>query len=152
MKKVGLLFSLLMLFALYTQAQNINEVNGVYYAESIPYTGTYTKYFDNGNTEMQMKLDKGIKNGEVKIYFENGKLKEIRHYKNNEMDGTWITYNQKAQKVALANYNEGVKNGKWMIWDDNGSLIYEMNYKDGQKVCTWKKYDAKGQVVSERIF
>ena len=152
MKKFSLLLSLLMLFAVYTKSQNINEIDGVYYADSTPYTGAYTSYFENGNAKILMNLDKGLKNGEVRIYFENGALNEIRSYKNNKMDGTWITYNENEQKVALANYNEGVKNGKWMVWDDEGHLIYEMMYENGQKVGTWKKYDKNGLVTSERTF
>ena len=38
MKRFSLIISLLMFFALYTSSQNINEINGVYYADSTPYS------------------------------------------------------------------------------------------------------------------
>ena len=99
-----------------------------------------------------MSLVDGMKEGAVKVYFENGTLSEIRSYKKNVMDGTWLTFNEKKVRIAEAHYLDGKKDGKWYIWDDNGKLIYELEYTNGEKTGSWKKYDTDGNVISERNY
>lgn len=152
MRKFSLLFSILLLAVISAIAQDVKEINGVYYKGDVPYTGNYIAKFDNGEPRIEMNLLNGLKEGEVKVYFETGELNEIRFYKNNVMDGTWLTYNENKVKVAEAHYRNGKKDGKWYIWDDNGKVIYELEYSAGEKTGTWKNYDKDGKVVSERNY
>lgn len=154
MKKLGLILGLILLSTAGIFAQSIKEIDGKYYsANSKPYSGHYISVYENGNVKMEMHLAKGMKNGEVRVYFENGKINEIRSYKKNLMDGTWITYNIDEIKVAIANYKKGLKNGEWKVWDETGKLIYEMYYVNGKKSGVWKKYSPEtGELVSERSY
>jgi len=152
MKKIFLLIGVLFFVALGANAQEVVEKDGLYYFDSKPYTGSYIGVYDNGNTKFSLFLKNGKKDGEMRVYFENGKLNEIRHYKKNEMDGTWITYNENEVQVGLANYKDGKKDGEWKVWNDQGKMIYEMNYVNGEKSGTWKKFGADGQILSERTF
>jgi antitoxin component YwqK of YwqJK toxin-antitoxin module len=88
----------------------------------------------------------------VKVYFDSGKLNEIYSYKNNLMDGLWLTYNEKGIKTAEANYFNDKKHGSWKVWDDNGKLIYLMNYMNGAKSGTWIKYNAKGEEIERKSY
>ena len=152
MKKILVLFTLFCAIILSATGQEITEKDGIYYSDSTPYTGIYTNTYGNGHTKFSVNLENGLKNGEMRVYFENGKLNEIRHYKNNQMDGTWLTFNENEIQLGLANYKDGKKHGEWKVWDDLGHLIYEMNYVDGEKAGSWKKFDANGQLLSERTF
>ena len=153
MRKLVLFFGFIFFFTIHTLAQDIKESGGIYYLDSKPYSGLYTSHFENGEAKMTMNLEKGLKHGETRIYFESGKLNEICSYMNNLMDGTWTTYNENEVKIAVANYKEGKKHGEWKIWDEQGKLIYEMNYSNGEKSGTWKRYDpSTGKVTSERTF
>ena len=131
MKKLGLLIGFICLLSLVTQAQELKEINGIYYADSVAYTGKYITHFPNGKNKIEMNLEKGQKNGTVNVYFDNGQLNEVRSYKNNLMHGSWITYNEQKVLVGLANYKDGLKHGAWMIWDANGNLLYELHYNMG---------------------
>ncbi len=62
------------------------------------------------------KLHEFIRNGEVKEYHDNKKLKHHGLYHNDHPEGT-------------------IKE-----WYDNGNLKYEHHYKDGKKVGTWKEW------------
>jgi antitoxin component YwqK of YwqJK toxin-antitoxin module len=154
MKKLGFIFGFILLFSSVLLGQNIREVDGVYMTSgSKPYTGHYVTTYGNGNIKMEMQLTRGLKNGEMRIYFENGKLNEIRSYKKNVMDGTWTTYNENSIKVAVANYKKGLKHGEWKVWNDSGKLIYEMYYMNGKKSGVWKKYSIEtGEVISVRTY
>jgi antitoxin component YwqK of YwqJK toxin-antitoxin module len=152
MRKIGLLIGILFLTIVSAFAQQIKEIDGIYYKGNTPYTGTYTVNFDNGNPKIVMNLVDGMKEGETKVYFQNRELNEIRSYRKNAMDGIWVTYNENKVKVAEARYHNGKKDGKWYIWDDNGTLIYELEYTEGEKTGIWKNYDKNGNVISERNY
>ena len=154
MKKRVFILWIILLFPACIFAQSIKEVDGKYYtSDSKLYSGHYISVYGNGNIKMEMHLTKGMKNGEVRVYFENGKINEIRSYRKNVMDGTWITYNENDIKVAIANYRKGKKHGDWKVWDESGKLIYEMYYENGKKAGTWKKYSPEtGEVINERTY
>lgn len=152
MKRISLLFGLLFFIILQSVAQNIVEKEGLYYLNNEAYTGNYTVKYDNGNPKIEMNLLNGYKNGEAKVYFETGGLNEIRSYKQNLMDGTWLTFNNKNIKVAEALYLDGKKHGKWYIWNDEGILLYELEYTEGEKTGIWKNFDKEGNVISERSY
>lgn len=142
----------LILFGLNLNAQTISEIDGIYYENAIPYTGSYQIFHENNQVKMEMNLVDGLKDGDVKVYFENGTLNEIRAYSRNVMNGTWITYNSNNIKISEAHYLDGKKDGKWLIWNDEGVLIYELEYTEGNKTGIWKNYNEKGEFVSERNY
>jgi antitoxin component YwqK of YwqJK toxin-antitoxin module len=152
MKKLGLIFAIVGLLSLVSQAQDLKEVNGIYYADSTVYSGKYSTHFPNGKIKMEMNLENGMKNGTVNVYFENGQLNEVRSYKNNLMHGSWITYNDQKVLIGLANYKDGLKHGVWMIWDANGNLLYELHYNMGEKSGIWRNFGKDGEIISEREY
>ncbi len=111
MKKLGLIVALIGLLIQASIAQELKEMNGIYYADSVAYTGKYVTHHPNGKIKMEMNLENGKKNGTVNVYFENGLLNEVRSYKNNLMHGSWITYNEQKVLIGLANYKDGLKHG-----------------------------------------
>jgi antitoxin component YwqK of YwqJK toxin-antitoxin module len=152
MKKIILITGICILFLNAAKAQEIQEIEGVYFKDGQLYTGEFTSRYENGMVKMTAKIVAGKKEGIVQIFFENGQLNEIRSYKNNLMDGTWEMYNIYKIKVSVANYKDGLKHGKWMIYDDKGTLLYDMEYNNGEKTGTWKKFDETGKLVSERKY
>lgn len=144
------IFILFILFLHQTmKAQSIHESNGLFYADSVLFTGVYKNYHENLQLKTEMNLVEGKKEGITRIYFDDGKLKEIRAYNNNFMNGKWYTYNQQGAIIAEAGYNNGKKDGIWKIRDDNGTLRVEMFYKDGEKKGIWRRWDEHGKLIGE---
>ena len=152
MKRFSLLIGIIFLTIFSAYSQDIKEINGVYYNGSIPYTGKHISRFEDGKPKIELNLTNGLKDGIVKVYFENGGINEIRSYKKNKMDGDWFTYNENKIKVAEAHYIDGKKDGKWYIWDENGKLIYQLEYAAGEKTGIWKNYNKDGKIISERTY
>ena len=150
MKKLAFILGLLITFT--AGAQQLQEIDGVYYVDNEPCTGKFITYHDNGKIKMEAFFNDGMKDGETKIYFENGGLNEIRNYKNNEMNGIWLTFNMNGKKVSEASYKNGKKDGHWYVWNEEGNMLYELCYKNGEKTGTWKNYDENGLVVNERNY
>lgn len=59
-------------------------------------------------------------------YYEDGSVRQEGTYKNGQLHGEWISYDQNGKKNAVAQYNEGVKTGKWFFW--NKDLLTEVDY------------------------
>ncbi len=151
MKKLKILIALVVI-GFCTNAQNIKEDKGLYYVDNELASGDIITYFDNDQVKMEMKVSEGMKDGEMKIFFADGSLNEIRSYKNNQMNGLWITFNTSGIKVAQANFKNGKKHGAWKVYSDEGALVYEMYYQNGQKVGTWKKYNPEGNVIETKTY
>lgn len=60
------------------------------------------------------------------FYYEDGSIEQEGTYKNGELHGKWISYNQTGEKKAIAQYTFGDKTGKWFFWN-NGELT-EVTY------------------------
>jgi len=101
MNRIGLTLGMILFLIFGLNAQDIKEIDGLYYENNELYSGSYCTLHDNGQVKMEMKVKEGKKHGKVKIYFENGRLNEIRSYKNNRMHGKWEMYNEKENQVKI---------------------------------------------------
>jgi len=137
-----------------TFSQQIIKVENTKYFDSQHnlYNGVYEESFDNGNKKLEMHLLNGEQDSITKLWFENGKINEIRSYKKGLKHGKWETYNTNGIKTAEAWYRDDRKDGIWRIWDDNGILRYEMPYSNGDKISTWKIFNDSGKIVNERKY
>ncbi|OXA77938.1 hypothetical protein SAMN05444397_11081 [Flavobacterium aquidurense] len=62
-------------------------------------------------------------------YFENGKVQQEGFFKEGKLDGVWVSYDQKGNKVAEGEYTDGLKTGKWIFVNENTlcEVAYENN-------------------------
>ncbi len=152
MRQVILIVLMLGIGTLEIAAQEIKEIDGLFYREGQLYSGPYVTHYPNGTIKMEMNLKKGKKNGNVRLYFENGALNEIRSFRMNEMHGKWEMYNAERVLISEARYRKGMKHGTWIIRNERGSLLYELHYKKGEKTGTWRSYDDQGKLINEREY
>jgi hypothetical protein len=153
MKPILLITALWLATQLPAFSQLIQKDDGKFYDNhNRLYTGTYIEYYPSGGKRIEINLLDGQKHGTTLLYFESQNVQEIRSYQHNEMDGNWITRNDKGVKIAEANYRNGLKHGKWYIWDDNGTKRYEMEYHEGKKTGKWYIWDEKGVLVNQKDY
>ncbi len=160
--KLKACLAVLLLVALTAYAQQhvqenpqIYQSSGVYYrdkAQTIPYTGDYREYYNNGTLKLEIQIGNGVPEGAYVIYFENRKPKEVRSYKKGKLHGLWRTYDVSGVLLSEAEYSDGEKHGTWRIWDKNGTLRYEMSYHSGKRTGTWRMWDEKGKLTEERKY
>lgn len=79
------------------------------------------------------------------FYNEDGGVSQEGTYKDGELHGKWISYDQNGKKVAMANYEEGRKTGKWFFWSSDE--LTEVDY-DNNRIAEVTKYDYKGTLVT----
>ena len=114
MKKLTILIAGLMFTALaHTQIYVDNDMEGLYFtADYSMYSGIHKEMYDNGNLRLEASLNNGVLDGETRLYFENGRLQEVRNYKSGRMNGLWETFNTEGVKTAQAFYKHGKKDGE----------------------------------------
>ena len=89
----------------------------------------------------------------TKVYYENGKLKEIGLINEGKRVGKWIYYSKNGIILAECCFNNfGQKHGKWLIYDNNSKLRAKMIYKNGIRKGKWEVYDDHGKLTIRRYY
>lgn len=88
-----------------------------------------------------------VDNSKVKgtFFHDNGKIQQQGLYNNGKLDGQWISYDNKGNKVSEGNYSNGVKTGTWFFY--NGETLSEITY-NSNKIAAVKTWDENSTVVA----
>ena len=135
-----LLFFCLILAGFMAKAQKPELVNGLYYKNSMLYTGTYEEH----HTPVFMPLLNSRCSG--------GTPQEHREFNNGMKTGVWLKWNEAGILVAEAGYQNNLKHGTWIIRNDKGVKLYEMHYTEGRKSGIWQQWNELGEPVMERNY
>ncbi|MBI4646257.1 MAG: tetratricopeptide repeat protein [Bacteroidia bacterium] len=112
--------------------------------------------------------------GEIRWYFNNGKLKIVGFYKDVTPYGNWIEYYLSGNKMAEYSYENGLMHGTYKYYYDSGQLWTERKYNKGklwEVVSNFKKngeynspgtlkegngtvmvYDIEGKVLEVQVY
>lgn len=63
-------------------------------------------------------------------YYENGTVQQEGFFKDGKLDGVWVSYDEKGNKVAVGEYADGLKTGKWIFFKENN--LSEVAYVDNK--------------------
>ena len=81
------------------------------------------------------------------FYYEDGSVRQKGTYKDGELHGEWVSYDQNGEKKAIATYENGQKHGKWFFWEDN--KLTEVDYKSNQ-IASVNKWTSESSLVSNQ--
>ncbi len=79
------------------------------------------------------------------FFHDNGSIQQQGFYKDGKLDGKWISFNSKGEKVSEGTYNKGVKTGTWYFYD--GKTLSEISY-DNNQISSIKTWDENSTVVA----
>ncbi len=147
-----LLFFCLILAGFMAKAQKPELVNGLYYKNSMLYTGTYEEHHPNGRLLIVQQIRNGQEHGNVDLYYAGGTPQEHREFNNGMKTGVWLKWNEAGILVAEAGYQNNLKHGTWIIRNDKGVKLYEMHYTEGRKSGIWQQWNELGEPVMERNY
>ncbi len=91
------------------------------------------KVDDKGNREEYTERY-GKKEGEYKVWYENGQLWAQEYYKEGKMEGEFKVWWCNGQLWAQEYYKEGKLEGEHKRWGMNGELYIKSYYKEGEEV------------------
>ncbi len=127
---------------------------GWYYNSQKDSTWSYYSYYDHTLTSREV-YSKGLRNGLMLHYYNNGNLSEKLTWVNNKKEGPWEQYfsnnilklkgsyhEDRLTGDFLVNYDKGnpylrgvykndLQDGKWIFFKEDGTVDLELEYKDG---------------------
>jgi antitoxin component YwqK of YwqJK toxin-antitoxin module len=97
----------------------------------------------NGKIKSIKNYDKkGNLNGECKIYYENGNLKQIYHYKSANIDGIFQSFYENGHKKRVDYFSKGDFDSG-TCWDINGKILKHFDLE--------KKPEGNIQLISKSL-
>lgn len=96
------------------------------------YHGEFVYFSDDGGVWYVETYQNGYLHGETKEYFPSGKLKVIKHYKFNKLDGPCEVTDENGRKMT-GNYVNGLEEGIFKYYSEFGQFIGQERYVKGVK-------------------
>jgi uncharacterized protein len=137
------------------------EVNGkqIYYAGSgkeketnnyvnSELNGESTSFFTNGQKYATTTYVAGKKDGYYTSWYMHGTKQEEGWYKDDQLQGEWLFYNEQGVLVTRTSFLNGDLNGLKTVYWPNGKIEYETLY-DMNKLVTMTEYDTTGNVLNQ---
>ena len=127
---------------------------GWYFNSRKDSTWSYYSYYDHTLTSRETYI-KGVRNGLMLHYFNNGNLSEKLVWVNNKREGSWEQYFsnnilklrgsyhedrlegsfavnfEKGNPYLRGAYKNDLRDGKWIFYKEDGTVDLELEYKNG---------------------
>ena len=100
--------------------------------------GLYRKWSDHGRTlRAQYQYEGGLRQGEYKIFYEDGSFREEGSYIFDLRHGRYVSRHRNGNLHVEGKYADGKRQGDFTIYSDNGKNIQKGPYFIGQKHGKW---------------
>lgn len=113
--------------------------------------GFFKSWYRGGRTlKSQYTYEGGVKNGEYRLYYVDGKLRESGSYRFGIKHGKYQSFHRNGKVHIEGEYQDGKKSGDFAIYSSNGTHVQKGPYFLGMKHGKWTNdYTAlSGQKIS----
>lgn len=91
-------------------------------------------------------------NAQDSSYYDNGKVKTIKNYKNGKLDGYYKEYGANGVLSHEATYISGNINGLTKDYREDGSIFSEGHLIGKEKHGLWKYYNTRGSEIARAVY
>ncbi len=120
--------------------------------DSILINGELNIWHENGEIKEMRTFKDGNLEGLRQIWFDNGQLHQEAIFENGKVNGTRTVWYDNGQLNLKGTYIDGQLEGVLKNWRTNGVLKTEMNYKNGRLEGVVKSYDEDGKLKEEKTY
>ena len=106
--------------------------------------GLWTAFNEDSTYLQKGNYIEANKTGYWMIFYDRMEKARMQ-FKNNNLDGLYILFNNKGLSVVKTVFQNNQLNGEWTSFYDNGIKFENGNFKDGLKEGAWLSYDESGQ-------
>ena len=134
MKKLSFIFMASLAFMMSLSIENVNAQNNNVDKNGLR-QGKWVAYHENGNVKFMGQFKDNEPYGEFMYYSPEGKMIAKGQYLNKNKDGKWQYYSDKDGSLILTeDYHNGVLNGKTVVYLQGTDVVTEVtNYVNGIK-------------------
>ncbi|MBL4745034.1 MAG: hypothetical protein JKY08_01570 [Flavobacteriaceae bacterium] len=108
------------------------------------FEGEIKWYFENGKIQQTIFYSEGVLNGTRKMYYKSGRLKNQRYYVMGVLKGDYIEFYDSGAKLEVGAYVNGEKSGKWRVFYEDGEVKASGMYEGGKKIGEWIQFYYEG--------
>jgi antitoxin component YwqK of YwqJK toxin-antitoxin module len=99
--------------------------------------GEMTEYFEDGKIKLKRIFKNGVEEGTTTSYYPDGKTREIQRYTNGMRQGGDTLFYQDGKPQMIVQFKDDKKNGPLQKWSPEGILSFEAIYEnDALKTVT----------------
>jgi antitoxin component YwqK of YwqJK toxin-antitoxin module len=103
------------------------------------------KYYKNDFLVQSENYNKGVLHGEMKAYYPNGQVYDLRHMKNGKENGVWEKFYQNGKPMLKGFVKEDKLQGSFLRYFPDGSIEEKGQYKNDLKTGEWEYYTEDGK-------
>ncbi len=96
--------------------------------------GVWINYYPNGEVAEEINYENDKKNGLWKQYYNDGSIKLKATYENGDLEGLFTVYFPNGVVNISGTYNKGMKTGTWMFFNDKAEKVEREIYENGVMV------------------
>lgn len=108
------------------------EIGDWYYYEKKSKTPTKKEHYKRIN-------DRVVLDGDIELYYSNGKVVEEQHYKEGKLDGKMRAYHPNGELQEEGEFKDGLREGVFSFYDQNGKLTHTIEYLHGKIISPAKQ-------------
>lgn len=121
--------------------------NGVLYYKGKSFYGSIVSSFQDGTIKSKSSYVDGRKDGEEKIWYNNGQVSQIRLYEQGIKIGRHFGWWENGTAKFEFDFNEkGEYHGSFKEWYKNGQLLRDFNCVNGKEVGRQRMWTITGKI------
>jgi antitoxin component YwqK of YwqJK toxin-antitoxin module len=135
------------------QGKNSRDFSHIHYKDGKIADNSITWFRDNGNKYATVSVESGVYlNGPFEIFYRGGQLKKTGMLMRGLPDGTVKEFYDNGHLKRALRYNSGYRTGNYARYDHNGGIIETGAYEKGRLEGVVKKYFGNGILKNEVIY
>ncbi len=122
------------------------------YKNDVPHSKWVYYYPESQTIQKEENYINGVKTGNFREYYYNGRLSKVSFYKNNLLDSIYYEYLPNGEYSVKGEFNLGLKSGIWETYREDGNIYSIGNFENDFQNGDWKFFHRSGYVSSEGSF
>lgn len=135
---------------LYYATGELNALASLNQASEIDGYGKY--YFREGNLLSEGTMRNGLYQGTWKFYHPDGKISQIKEFRNDTLDGPFEYYYPNGKQEMEGEFSDGYFNGEIRSYNMLGAIREIENYEEGTLDGGYKDFYGMGEGFPEYVF
>lgn len=119
--------------------------NGIYYLDHLVFSGYVKKVYPDSSTSSIEGVYSGMLQGRAVAYYEGGKIRDVRMYKENKSFGKSYGYWEDGKMKFEYTYLNDMREGSNKQWYKSGQQYVDLNFKDDKEDGMQKAWRENGK-------
>ncbi len=132
-------------------SKQMERKNGVWFFQSIPYSGKFIDYYYSGRKQGEGTFQNGKADGHRIMYYQNGQIAMERFYSNGIENGLEKEYYEDGTLKQKGEFVNGKEVGLWEMYFPNAQVKQQSTFKDGTMEGVTTVFYSTGKILAAEV-